>query len=110
MVERDGQHVAADGGRLHAGAGPALVVAGRAARRIQSNGGWRHRRRGSRSRVKAVVDSQEMFAGLQSGIAYWEGAVDINGTRDGRRVAGKGYVEMTGYSGRAIGEWLGSVR
>ncbi len=60
--------------------------------------------------LKAVVDSQEMFAGLQSGIAYWEGAVDINGTRDGRRVAGKGYVEMTGYSGRAIGEWLGSVR
>ncbi|MDX1570759.1 MAG: lipocalin-like domain-containing protein [Xanthomonadales bacterium] len=28
---------------------------------------------------------------------YWEGAVDVTGTRDGRPVAGSGYLEMTGY-------------
>ena len=60
--------------------------------------------------VKAALDAQEMHAGLQSGIAYWEGAVDVSGTRDGRPVTGRGYLEMTGYSGRAMGELLGRVR
>ena len=60
--------------------------------------------------VKAAVDAQEMHAGLQSGIAYWEGAVDVTGTRHGRPVNGRGYLEMTGYSGRPMGEMLGRVR
>lgn len=29
---------------------------------------------------------------------YWEGAVDVNGTRAGARVGGRGYVELTGYA------------
>jgi predicted secreted hydrolase len=29
--------------------------------------------------------------------AYWEGAVDVVGTLDGRETAGEGYVELTGY-------------
>jgi predicted secreted hydrolase len=29
---------------------------------------------------------------------YWEGAVRFSGTRQGRPVAGVGYVEMTGYA------------
>jgi predicted secreted hydrolase len=28
---------------------------------------------------------------------YWEGAVDLQGMRDGREVAGRGYVELVGY-------------
>ena len=60
--------------------------------------------------VQAALDAQEMHAGLQSGIAYWEGAVDVSGTRNGRPVNGRGYLEMTGYSGRAMGELLGRVR
>ena len=60
--------------------------------------------------VQAALDAQEMHAGLQSGIAYWEGAVDVSGTRNGRTVNGRGYLEMTGYSGRAMGELLGRVR
>ena len=60
--------------------------------------------------VKAALDAQEMHAGLQSGVAYWEGAVDVGGTRNGRPVTGRGYLEMTGYSGRAMGELLGRVR
>jgi predicted secreted hydrolase len=73
---------------------------------------WRIDAPGSRLAltVRAAVDAQEMHAGLQSGIAYWEGAVEIAGTRDGRPVTGRGYLEMTGYSGRAMGELLGRVR
>jgi predicted secreted hydrolase len=56
--------------------------------------------------VTPVVDAQELHAGLQTGIAYWEGAVDVSGTHDGKRVTGRGYVEMTGYSGRSMGEFL----
>ncbi len=29
---------------------------------------------------------------------YWEGAVDVSGTRAGHRVGGRGYVELVGYS------------
>jgi predicted secreted hydrolase len=60
--------------------------------------------------VKPALDAQEMHAGLQSGIAYWEGAINVSGTRNGRPVTGRGYLEMTGYSGRPMGELLGGVR
>jgi predicted secreted hydrolase len=55
--------------------------------------------------VRSVLDGQEM-AGARSGVSYWEGAVDVEGTRQGKPVAGRGYLEMTGYSGRALGEIL----
>jgi predicted secreted hydrolase len=57
-------------------------------------------------RVTPAVDAQELHAGLQTGIAYWEGAVDVSGTREGKPISGRGYLEMTGYSGRSIGEFL----
>jgi predicted secreted hydrolase len=53
--------------------------------------------------VRAAVDAQEL-AKLSTGINYWEGAVTITGTRAGRPVTGRGYLEMTGYSGRPMGE------
>ena len=56
--------------------------------------------------VTPVVDAQELHAGLQTGIAYWEGAVDVSGTHDGEKVTGRGYLEMTGYSGRSMSEFL----
>ena len=34
---------------------------------------------------------------------YWEGAVDAAGQMGGEDVTGKGYVELTGYSGKATG-------
>jgi predicted secreted hydrolase len=58
-------------------------------------------------RVRAVLDAQEM-TGEVSGISYWEGAIEVTGTRAGRPVTGRGYLEMTGYSGRAMGEFLGA--
>lgn len=37
---------------------------------------------------------------LRTLVRYWEGAVAVRGTRNGRPVAGRGYLEMTGYGRR----------
>ncbi len=55
--------------------------------------------------VRPVLDAQEL-TGLRTGVTYWEGAIDVSGTRDGRPIAGRGYLEMTGYAGQAMGELL----
>lgn len=44
--------------------------------------------------VQAAFDAQE----LDLAVRYWEGAVRIAGTRAGAPVAGRGYLEMTGYA------------
>jgi len=44
--------------------------------------------------VVPVLDDQELLTTVR----YWEGAVDIKGTRDGTDVTGRGYVELTGYA------------
>ena len=49
--------------------------------------------------VTAAVDAQELETGQSTGVTYWEGAIDVQGTRDGVAVAGSGYLEMTGYAG-----------
>lgn len=36
-------------------------------------------------------------------VTYWEGMVDVAGTRGGRKIAGHGYVELTGYAGAIVG-------
>lgn len=46
--------------------------------------------------VRAAVENQELaFLPL----AYWEGTVDVNGTRAGNAIKGRGYLELTGYAG-----------
>ena len=49
--------------------------------------------------VRPRIEAQEVFA--DDGIlpAYWEGAVQYRGEREGRAVTGVGYLEMTGYAG-----------
>jgi predicted secreted hydrolase len=44
--------------------------------------------------------AQELMTARSTGITYWEGAVQVSGTRGGRPIAGLGYVELTGYAGR----------
>ncbi len=56
--------------------------------------------------VNAAVDDQELHTEQSSGISYWEGAIDVGGQMDGRAVQGRGYLEMTGYSGPAMGSLL----
>lgn len=47
--------------------------------------------------IKAALDDQELKLGP---ITYWEGAIDAAGTRDGKPIKGRGYLELTGYAGR----------
>jgi predicted secreted hydrolase len=44
--------------------------------------------------VVPVIADQELFTTVR----YWEGAVDVKGTRGGERISGRGYVELTGYA------------
>lgn len=44
--------------------------------------------------VRPVMADQELFTTVR----YWEGAVDVQGRRDGAPIEGRGYVELTGYA------------
>jgi predicted secreted hydrolase len=46
--------------------------------------------------VSTPLPSQEMTATV--GPSYWEGAIDVRGTRGGAPLRGVGYLEMTGYA------------
>ncbi len=50
--------------------------------------------------VRTPLEAQELA--LQP-VSYWEGVIDISGTRDGRATKGHGYLELTGYSGPIVG-------
>ena len=56
--------------------------------------------------VRAAVDAQEFHTEKSSGVIYWEGAITVKGSRGARPVAGRGYLEMTGYAGQPISELL----
>ncbi|HEY1889428.1 MAG TPA: lipocalin-like domain-containing protein [Steroidobacteraceae bacterium] len=49
--------------------------------------------------VHPVLADQELVTSPR----YWEGAVDVSGSRAGRPVAGRGYVELVGYAGTTAG-------
>lgn len=51
---------------------------------------------------RAQLEKQEM---LLPPVTYWEGAVDLRGTRSGQPLTGHGYLELTGY-----GEALQALR
>jgi predicted secreted hydrolase len=44
--------------------------------------------------VQPVLAGQE----LRTAPRYWEGAVDVRGSRQGRNISGRGYVELVGYA------------
>ena len=52
--------------------------------------------------VTPLVADQELVTEKSTGVTYWEGACRVEGTRDGRPIAGRAYVEMTGYAGRDV--------
>jgi len=56
--------------------------------------------------VRAVLDGQELHTDESTGVTYWEGAVVATGIRNGRRLQGRGYLEMTGYAGAPMSEVL----
>jgi len=56
--------------------------------------------RGLALTVTPVIPDQE----LATAVRYWEGAVDIEGSRDQAPVSGRGYVELTGYAAPAAAQ------
>jgi predicted secreted hydrolase len=54
--------------------------------------------------IKPALDDQELKLGA---ITYWEGAIDADGTRDGKPIKGRGYLELTGYAHR-LGDAIGT--
>ena len=57
-------------------------------------------------RAEAALDAQELRTGRSTGVTYWEGAIDVRGTRGGAVVTGRGYLEMTGYAGPPLSRVL----
>jgi predicted secreted hydrolase len=56
--------------------------------------------------VRAALDDQELHLERSSGVTYWEGAIDVSGQVRGHPVKGRGYLEMTGYSGTPMGRFM----
>jgi predicted secreted hydrolase len=52
--------------------------------------------------VSPLLADQELVTAKSTGVTYWEGACSVQGTRAGRPVGGRAYVEMTGYAGRDV--------
>ncbi|MNU08373.1 Hydroxyneurosporene synthase (CrtC) [compost metagenome] len=50
--------------------------------------------------VKAVIDPQELDSRASTGTVYWEGLSDLIDSNG--KVAGRGYLEMTGYAQRLV--------
>jgi predicted secreted hydrolase len=52
--------------------------------------------------VTPLLADQELDTAASTGVVYWEGACSVRGTRAGRPITGRAYVEMTGYAGRDV--------
>jgi predicted secreted hydrolase len=52
--------------------------------------------------LRTRLVQQELTGRTAAAPSYWEGAVESSGTKHSRPVKGAAYVEMTGYSGRAL--------
>ncbi|HEY7220964.1 MAG TPA: lipocalin-like domain-containing protein [Candidatus Binatia bacterium] len=50
--------------------------------------------------IDPEFQAQELITSRSTRVTYWEGAVEIRGTVQGRSITGQGYVEMTGYAGK----------
>ena len=48
--------------------------------------------------IQPEVLDQELDTRATTGVIYWEGASRVVGSRDGRPIAGRAYVELTGYA------------
>jgi predicted secreted hydrolase len=52
--------------------------------------------------ITPLLADQELSTAESTGVTYWEGACRVEGSRAGRPVGGRAYVEMTGYAGRDV--------
>jgi predicted secreted hydrolase len=47
--------------------------------------------------LQTRLEPQELTSGSELSPSYWEGAIEVAGTHRGKPIAGRGYLEMTGY-------------
>ncbi len=48
--------------------------------------------------LRPVMEDQELDTRRTTRVTYWEGQVEVTGSRTGKPVKGRGYVELTGYA------------
>jgi predicted secreted hydrolase len=56
--------------------------------------------------VRAALPDQELRTERSTGVTYWEGSIDVRGQQRGRPIRGRGYLEMTGYTGAPMSDIL----
>ena len=56
--------------------------------------------------VSTAVADQELQTKDSTAVTYWEGSAEAAGTLYRRKVQGRGYLEMTGYTGKPMSEIL----
>lgn len=49
--------------------------------------------------ITATLPQQELLTKQSTGVNYWEGSIEAQGTLQGKPANGRGYLEMTGYAG-----------
>jgi predicted secreted hydrolase len=47
---------------------------------------------------RPALPEQELITSKSTRVSYWEGASRFTGTKAGKAITGKGYVELTGYA------------
>jgi predicted secreted hydrolase len=57
---------------------------------------------GLETTITPLVSDQELVTEKSTGVTYWEGACRVEGTKAGRPIGGRAYVELTGYAGRDV--------
>lgn len=50
--------------------------------------------------VMPLLADQELRTSRSTAVSYWEGAVAVTGSKQGKPIKGQGYVELTGYAER----------
>lgn len=56
-----------------------------------------------------LLKDQELVTTQSTGVAYWEGAVGIEGNLHGTPIRGEGYVELTGYAALPSGSQAAAI-
>jgi predicted secreted hydrolase len=113
LRQRDGSIAPESGGSLVAADGTARSL-GRDAVEVVVMDRWTSPRGGTRypalwrirvpsAGLDIVVTPRLRDQELDLAVRYWEGAVRVDGTADGRAVGGSGYVELVGYDGPSGG-------
>jgi predicted secreted hydrolase len=56
--------------------------------------------------VRTPLPEQELRTERSTGVTYWEGSIEVQGVQGRNPVRGRGYLEMTGYTGAPMSDVL----